>query len=216
MVEFGRSQNVAWPILRGAKRGSRDCRLAVASLAAAGRCMVEGLHLATVRICRRDYRGLAPDSTLDSLGNSVDHYGLPANSTDRRHFRQPAEPRQFSRNTTSCKMSASRTTQFNQEACSIFYFGFIAALAASFNFPVYSKPLVKLQMNVLRSDRHHYFPPSSSSSVAASATPTCSADSTSPRKTFRAGIPVILNLAANSGLSSTLTLTTVTLGLLRA
>lgn len=73
MVEFGHSQNVAWLILGGAKRGSSDRRLAVASLAATGRCMVKGLHLAGVRICGRDCRGLAADSTLDSLGTSVDH-----------------------------------------------------------------------------------------------------------------------------------------------
>jgi len=74
MVELGHSQNVAWPILSGANRGTSDCRLAVASLAATSRCMVEGLHLATVRICSRDCRGLAADSTLDSLGSSVDRF----------------------------------------------------------------------------------------------------------------------------------------------
>lgn len=77
MVEFGRSQNVAWLILRGAKRGSSDCRLAMASLAAAGRCMVEGLHLATVRICRRDCRGLPIDPVLDCLRAFVDRFGRP-------------------------------------------------------------------------------------------------------------------------------------------
>ncbi len=77
--------------------------------------MVEGRHLATVRICGRDCRGLAVDSTLDSLGNSVDHYRLPAYSIDRRHFRQPAEPRQFSKRVSIMSReptwSKSRVTQ---------------------------------------------------------------------------------------------------------
>ncbi len=71
MVEFGHSQNVAWPILSGAKWGSSDCRLAVASLATTGWCMVKGLHLATVRICDRDRRRLAIDSTLVYLRSFV-------------------------------------------------------------------------------------------------------------------------------------------------
>ncbi len=79
MVEFDHSQIVVWPVLRGPKRGSCDCRLAVVGLAATGRSLVERLHLATVRIRRRDCRGLAVDSTLDSLGTSVDHYSSSAN-----------------------------------------------------------------------------------------------------------------------------------------
>jgi hypothetical protein len=52
--------------------------------------MVERLHLAAVRIRDLDGCGLAADSTLDSLGTSVDYYGLPAkkpmDATSAEHF----------------------------------------------------------------------------------------------------------------------------------
>lgn len=64
--------------------------MAVVGLAAASWLMVERLHLAAVRIRDLDGCGLAADSTLDSLGTSVDYYGLPAkkpmDATSAEHF----------------------------------------------------------------------------------------------------------------------------------
>ena len=85
MVKFSHSQTVAWTLFSGAYRGISDCSLAVVGLVAAGWCLVEGLHLAAVWIRHRDSRGLAIDSTLDSLGTIVEHDCPSAERTSTAH-----------------------------------------------------------------------------------------------------------------------------------
>lgn len=57
----------------GDGRSLRYCRLAMAGLVATGRPLVERLHLAAVRFCRRYRRRLATASDACSLRNSLDH-----------------------------------------------------------------------------------------------------------------------------------------------
>ena len=66
MAEGRISQIVAWPIRRLPSRSFSDCRMAVVGLAATGRPRVERLHLAEVRIRRRNCRGLTFTSILAS------------------------------------------------------------------------------------------------------------------------------------------------------